>query len=140
VIASCAISGCERPVKAHGWCSMHYHRWWRHGSPLAVGDIVRHGHCRGYRSPTYNCWANMIARCHQPSASGFDYYGGRGITVCERWRGRGGFERFLADMRERPPGRILGRLDMDGDYTPRNCRWATWKEQQARRKREVTPA
>jgi hypothetical protein len=72
----------------------------------------------------------MIARCSNPNHIGYKRYGGRGITVCERWKGEHGFENFLADMGERPRGKSLDRYpDNDGNYEPGNCRWATLPEQ-----------
>lgn len=133
-MTACVVADCKRDARCMGWCGMHYHRWVRHGSPLVVGDNASHGHCRPFKSATYNSWAMMIARCSRPTSNGYEYYGGRGISVCEHWQGARGFENFLADMRERPPGRILGRVDVDGNYTPENCRWATRKEQQAARR------
>ena len=63
------------------------------------GSLI-HGHTRaGYKSPTYYSWANMIIRCRYPTSPAFFWYGGRGITVCDRWQK---FECFLADMGERP--------------------------------------
>jgi hypothetical protein len=87
-------------------------------------------------STTYRSWQNMKKRCRDPNGNRFDYYGGRGVRVCKRWRLYGvGFMNFLADMGERPPGTTLDRYpDKNGNYEPGNCRWAT-PEQQARNRR-----
>jgi hypothetical protein len=74
----------------------------------------------------------MIQRCTNPNGKAFKWYGGRGITVCDRWRN---FENFLADMGEPPEGRSVDRIDNDGDYEPDNCRWATRAEQSATQRR-----
>lgn len=80
------------------------------------------------KTRTYRTWKEMKGRCYRPTASQYKWYGGRGVSVCERW---GDFARFLADMGERPPGKTLDRINPDGDYEPSNCRWATPKEQAA---------
>src|SRR5580765_186423 len=75
---------------------------------------------------TYSSWLNMIQRCSNENRPDYIYYGGRGISVCKRWRR---FENFLTDMGERPEGMTLDRIDPNGNYTPRNVRWADAKTQ-----------
>jgi hypothetical protein len=94
-----------------------------------------HGHTlKGKPSPTMRSYLSMVERCTNPKASGYAWYGGRGITVCERWLhgegGRGGFECFLEDMHDRPSLRhTLDRNDNERGYEQTNCSWATLAEQ-----------
>lgn len=91
---------------------------------------TKHGHNRrGLTSKTYTKWIRIQQRCYNPKASHYEYYGGRGIKVCDRWLGENGFEHFLADMGVCPDGMSLDRIDNDGNYEPGNCRWATHKTQ-----------
>jgi hypothetical protein len=94
---------------------------------------IKHGHAyAGRPSPTYRSWKHMIDRCHNEKFNGFEYYGGKGVKVCDRWHV---FVNFLADMGERPPGMTLDRLDSERDYEPGNCKWSTSKEQNRHRRR-----
>lgn len=93
---------------------------------------VNPGTHRQTRTPTYRSWTSMRRRCDSPCMPSYPRYGGRGITVCDRWRDS--FEAFIADMGERPsPDHSLDRIDNDGNYEPTNCRWATAKEQMRNR-------
>lgn len=79
-------------------------------------------------TPEYHTWQSMNGRCHNPNNQSFDRYGGRGISVCDRWRYS--FVNFLADMGKRPtPDHSIDRINNDGNYEPGNCHWATKSEQ-----------
>lgn len=91
------------------------------------------------RHPLYTTWNNMIRRCYDPANRAYHNYGGRGITVCDRWREN--FANFYADMGDPPSNEhTLDRINNDLGYSPENCRWATRKQQtrNTRRNRKIT--
>jgi hypothetical protein len=117
------------------------------GKELTVsGDKLRGGQyscgCTRYatrvhgmsKTKAHNTWVRMRGRCLNPSNRAYKHYGGRGIKVCDRWLNS--FENFLADMGEPKPGDSIEREDVNGDYTPENCKWIPMAEQ-ARNKRNV---
>ena len=79
----------------------------------------------------YYTWSDMKRRCDNPNYHHYFRYGGRGITMCDRWRNN--FWAFVEDMGERPEGHSLDRINNDGNYCPENCRWATRKTQSVNR-------
>jgi hypothetical protein len=94
----------------------------------SCGCTRKHGHStRTKGNPTYKTWAGMLSRCRNPNASSYSYYGGRGISVCERWAQ---YEAFLGDMGEKLPGMSLDRINPNGNYEPGNCRWVPAADQQ----------
>lgn len=101
-------------------------RRWRESNPDYFAEW-RNEH------PEYGSWAAMIKRCTDPNHVGYGNYGGRGITVCDRWLDS--FDAFVEDMGPKPtPSHSIDRVDVNGNYEPANCRWATPVEQRANRR------
>lgn len=126
----CKEHGCGKPATARGWCPNHYEKWRRRGTPSGLrnwGEATDH--------PFRNTWVRMKGRCNRPNDPAYGAYGGRGIKVSERWSND--FWAFVDDMGPRPsPAHTLDRIDVDGDYEPKNCRWAD-KTEQSRNRRLV---
>jgi hypothetical protein len=109
-----------------------------HKIEAIIKSNTTHGHSisisrGGKASLEYNTWRAMIDRCENPRHISYPLYGGRGITVCQRWRSS--FKDFLSDMGEKPSKlHSIERERNDGNYEPGNCRWATAKEQFANKR------
>ena len=98
----------------------------------------RHGGTMNGKTPEYHSWEHMRERCLNPTHPRYADYGGRGITVCERWRNN--YATFASDMGPRPSGFTLDRIDTNGPYEPGNCRWSSPIKQNrnSRRNRRIT--
>lgn len=98
------------------------------GNTKSCGCLIeeahtKHGMCG---TPEYSSWEHMIQRCTNPSNNKYNDYGGRGITICERWKD---FANFFEDMGARPADHEIDRINNDGNYEPGNCRWTTRTKQ-----------
>lgn len=116
------------------------HRSLKRGSTQSCGCLRRestsknmeiHGQAkRGEKTRAYKIWLGMLARCITSSATGFERYGGAGVSVCERWSK---FDQFFSDMGDPPVGFSIDRIDSSKGYEPSNCRWATRQQQNENR-------
>lgn len=118
----CSVEGCENKHYCKTYCVKHYQKFNKYGNPLYS---KLHGMCG---SLTHKSWESIKTRCLNKNTPYYKYYGGRGITVCERWKNS--FLTFLEDMGPRPTkNHSIDRIDVNGNYEPSNCKWSTQSEQ-----------
>lgn len=123
---------CGKKVKLMGW-QLTYDK--RDCCPTCT----RPCYSRRFK-PEWGSYCSMKTRCLDKNHSGYKWWGGRGIRICDRWLGEAGFVTFLKDMGRRPEGKTLDRRNPEGDYTPENCRWASPKFQNNNRRNNYTEA
>ena len=117
-VKSCRIDGCDGEYRASGYCQKHYQKFRKYGDPL-YAKTEMHGMSN---TTEYKVWASMFQRCYNLKTDNYPRYGGRGITVCDRWKDS--FLAFHEDMGLRPSkNHQIDREENDGNYEPDNCRW-----------------
>ncbi len=114
----CTVDGCNTQTLKTNLCQKHYLRWWKYKDTSFVKFHYKTD------TPVYRSWNHMKQRCLNHKNDAYKDYGGRGITVCDRWLD---FKNFFADMGDRLECMQLDRTDNNGNYEPGNCRWVTAK-------------
>lgn len=119
----CKVESCNKIHFGLGYCNTHYVRFKRHGS--ASDSMVKSKTIHGMKNtPEYGVWHNMKSRCYNPNNNRYSHYGGRGITICDRWLHS--FINFINDMGRKPFLKAeIDRIDNDKGYYNANCRWTT---------------
>lgn len=128
----CEVEACDSVYMARGLCKRHYERMVKHGTTSTDWEFHGMSHTREYRS-----WYQMKSRCYDKNHHAYKDYGGRGISVCDKWFAS--FVTFYKDMGKRPEGMTLDRINNDGDYESSNCKWSTASEQARNRRTRIKP-
>lgn len=124
----CSIKGCKSSVECRNLCKKHYNRLITNGDPMITKRIFSGLYTQ--HKLEYNSWHSMKQRCLNKNNPNYKWYGGRGITICDRWTDKVyGFINFYKDMGPRPNGTSLDRIDVDGSYCVENCRWGSPRTQ-----------
>lgn len=125
--------GEQRLVRGVGLRSGHHRSCGCLHTEYSKSGDARRSHGKS-NNAEYRAWTHMMTRCYNPNTADYPNYGGRGITVCYKWKTS--FLAFLADMGEKPsPKHSIDRINNDGNYEPANCKWSTAKEQANNRRR-----
>lgn len=124
--------GAETRVDTNKLTSGHTRSCGCWGREAPVAALTTHGATKGGVTPEYEAWAKLKSRCLNPNNAKYQIYGGRGISVCAQWVDD--FGAFLSDVGPRPSSaHSIDRIDVDGNYEPGNCRWATPQTQSRNR-------
>jgi len=119
----CFIDGCDKKYYGKGYCKMHYQKYYTHGD----ANYKPEGFHGMTNTSEYTTWAGIKQRCYNEKAKGYKNWGGRGITVCDRWKDS--FINFLEDMGIKPDVKMqIDRINNEGNYEPSNCEWVTHTE------------
>ena len=124
IMKICNVENCNNEQKIRGYCTYHYKKFHKEGALEIIQPHETHGM---HGTPEYRSWNQMIQRCYNEKSFGYHRYGGRGITVWNRWLYS--FSAFYEDMGKKPfVGAEIDRIDNDGNYEPNNCRWLSHKD------------